>query len=90
MGAGQQRRAGLPVHPPPRAGLHSTALQLHSCSPLAVQDVVEPLMESYRPPGIIKRIFFEEFTFGDAPFRVEGIAVRQLEDEIDLEVDVRW
>jgi hypothetical protein len=25
-----------------------------------VKEVVEPLMEQYRPPGIIKRIFFQE------------------------------
>jgi hypothetical protein len=25
-----------------------------------------------RPPLIMKRIFFQELTFGEAPFRVEG------------------
>jgi hypothetical protein len=37
-----------------------------------VKDVVEPIMEQYKPPGVIKKIYFSEFTFGDAPFRVEG------------------
>jgi Ca2+-dependent lipid-binding protein len=37
-----------------------------------VKDIVEPIMEMYRPPGIMKRIFFQELTFGEAPFRVEG------------------
>lgn len=37
-----------------------------------VKDIVEPIMEQYRPPGIMKRIFFQELTFGEAPFRVEG------------------
>lgn len=55
-----------------------------------VKQIVEPIMEQYRPPGIMKRIFFQELTFGEAPFRVEGIAVRDVEDHIDLEVDVRW
>ena len=45
---------------------------------------------THRPPGIIKRIFFQEFTFGDAPMRIEGIAVKEADDEIDMEVDVRW
>lgn len=54
-----------------------------------VKEVVEPIIEQYRPP-IFKKIFFEELTFGEAPFRVEGIAVKDSADEIDLEVDVRW
>jgi Ca2+-dependent lipid-binding protein len=40
-----------------------------------VKDIVEPIMEMYRPPGIMKRIFFQELTFGEAPFRVEGEGV---------------
>lgn len=55
-----------------------------------VKDVVEPVLESLRPPGIIKRIFFQEFTFGTAPFRVEGIAVREDPNAVDMELDVRW
>lgn len=37
-----------------------------------VKDVVEPIMDAYRPVGLIQKIFFQELTFGDAPFRVEG------------------
>lgn len=55
-----------------------------------VKETVEPIMESLRPPGIIKRIFFQEFTFGTAPFRVEGIAVKEDPTGIDMELDVRW
>ncbi|KAI8474104.1 MAG: hypothetical protein J3K34DRAFT_456945 [Monoraphidium minutum] len=55
-----------------------------------VKETVEPIMETFRPPGIIKRIFFTEFTFGLAPFRIEGITVKESDDEIDMEVDVRW
>lgn len=36
-----------------------------------VKEVVEPIIEQYRPP-IFKKIFFQELTFGEAPFRVEG------------------
>eukprot|EP00877_Chromochloris_zofingiensis_P004904 jgi/Chrzof1/14414/Cz09g02020.t1 len=55
-----------------------------------VKDVVEPIMDAYRPVGLIQKIFFQELTFGDAPFRVEGIAVKDSLGEIDMEVDVRW
>lgn len=55
-----------------------------------VKEAVEPIMESLRPPGIIKRIFFQEFTFGTAPFRVEGISVKEDPSAIDMELDVRW
>ncbi|WIA11325.1 hypothetical protein OEZ85_011448 [Tetradesmus obliquus] len=54
-----------------------------------IKQVVEPIIESFRPPTF-KKIWFEELTFGEAPFRVEGIAVRDLPGEIDMEVDVRW
>jgi len=29
-------------------------------------------MEMYRPAMIMKKIFFQELTFGEAPFRIEG------------------
>jgi hypothetical protein len=43
--------------PPARATLAVTA----PCGPRCA-----------RPPGVIKKIYFQELTFGDAPFRVEG------------------
>lgn len=55
-----------------------------------VKDFVEPIMDQYKPPGLIRRVFFQEFTFGDAPFRIESIKVDEVDDEIDIEVDVRW
>jgi len=55
-----------------------------------VKDTVEPIMEQYKPPGVIKKIYFSELTFGDAPFRIEGITVKEDPDAIDMEVDVRW
>jgi len=54
-----------------------------------VKRQVEPLMDQYRPP-FIKRIFFKKLTFGDAPFRVEGIRVDEKQtDRVQIEVDFR-
>ena len=55
-----------------------------------VKNQVEPLMEQYRPP-FIKRIYFKKLTFGDAPFRVEGIRVDETKtDQVQIDVDFRW
>ena len=55
-----------------------------------VKTQVEPLMEQYRPP-MIKRIYFKKLTFGDAPFRIEGIRVDEKQtDRVQIEVDFRW
>lgn len=35
-------------------------------------------MEQYKPPGLIKKIYFKNLSFGDAPFKVENVWV---EDE---------
>lgn len=43
-----------------------------------VQETVEPLMEQYKPPGLIKKMYFKNLSFGDAPFKVENVWV---EDE---------
>ena len=34
-----------------------------------VKEQVEPLMNQYKPPGLIKKISFVKLTFGDDPFR---------------------
>lgn len=55
-----------------------------------VKSQVEPLMEQFRPP-FIKRIYFKKLTFGDAPFRVEGIRVDEKQiDRVQIEIDFRW
>jgi len=55
-----------------------------------VKTQVEPLMEQFRPP-FIRRIYFKKLTFGDAPFRVEGIRVDEKQlDRVQIEVDFRW
>lgn len=43
-----------------------------------MQETVEPLMEQYKPPGLIKKIYFKNLSFGDAPFKIENVWV---EDE---------
>lgn len=55
-----------------------------------VKHQVEPMMEQYRP-SFIKRIYFKKLTFGDAPFRIEGIRIdKQEKDRILMEMDFRW
>jgi Ca2+-dependent lipid-binding protein len=53
---------------------------------------LEPLLDYYKPPGLIKRIYFKKLTFGDSPPRVEGIRVdrRGSKDEVKIEIDFRW
>ena len=36
------------------------------------------MMEQYKPPGLIKKIYFKNLSFGDAPFKIENAWV---EDE---------
>jgi hypothetical protein len=43
----------------------------------AIKEVVEPLMDEYKPPGLIKKIFFKNLTFGDAPMRAEHVWVEE-------------
>lgn len=55
-----------------------------------VKQEVEPLFDQYKPPGV-KKIYFQKLSFGDAPFRVEGIRIDQTSnDQILLESDFRW
>ena len=35
-------------------------------------------MQQYKPPGLIKKIYFKNLSFGDAPFKIENAWV---EDE---------
>lgn len=42
-----------------------------------VKEVVEPIMDEYKPPGLIKRIFFKNLTFGGAPMRAEHVWVEE-------------
>lgn len=56
-----------------------------------IKEQVEPLMMKFKPPGLIKKIYFQKLTFGDDPFRVEGIRVdKENKEEVCIEVDYRW
>lgn len=54
---------------------------------------VEPMLQEYTPP-FIKKISFKKFTFGDSPFRVEGIQVNDQTDgtqeKVEIDVLFRW
>lgn len=45
------------------------------------QETVEPLMEQYKPPGLIKKIYFKQLTFGDSPFLIENVWVEDHPDK---------
>ena len=48
---------------------------------------MEPLLDAYKPPGLIKKIYFRTLTFGDAPFIIDNIWIDKANDkEICLEV----
>lgn len=53
-----------------------------------MQETVEPLMEQYKPPGLIKKIYFKNLSFGDAPFKVENVWVED-EGEKHVLMEVR-
>ena len=53
---------------------------------LLLQEQVEPILDQYKPP-IIKRIYFKNLTFGDAPFVVEDVWVEEnTKEHVLLEV----
>jgi hypothetical protein len=48
---------------------------------------VEPLLDAYKPPGLVKKIYFKTLTFGDAPFKIDNVWVDKANDnEVCLEV----
>lgn len=56
-----------------------------------IKETVEPLMEQYKPPGLIKKIYFKNLSFGDAPFKIENAWVEdEGEKHVLLEVALRW
>lgn len=58
--------------------------QKATCEP---QASVEPLLDQYKPPGLIKKIYFRTLTFGDAPFKIDNVWIdKASEDEVCLEV----
>lgn len=56
-----------------------------------IKETVEPLMEQYKPPGLIKKIYFKNLSFGDAPFKIENVWVEdEGEKHVLMEVALRW
>lgn len=52
-----------------------------------LQSTVEPLMNDYKPPGLIKNIYFKHLTFGDAPIKIDNVWVEdEGEEHVMLEV----
>ena len=56
---------------------------------VAIKEAVEPMMEQYKPPGLIKKIYFSKLTFGDAPFRIDNVWVED-EGEQHVLLEVRF
>lgn len=53
----------------------------------AIKESVEPIMDQYKPPGLVNRIFFKRLTFGDMPIQIDDIWVEnEGEKHILLEV----
>ena len=53
----------------------------------AIKEAVEPMMDQYKPPGLIKKIYFSKLTFGDSPIRIGNVWVEdEGEDHVLLEV----
>lgn len=54
-----------------------------------LQASVEPLLDAYKPPGLIKKIYFRTLTFGDAPFKIDNVWIDKANsEEVCLEVDL--
>jgi hypothetical protein len=57
---------------------------------LILQEMVEPIFESIKPPAI-GTLEFAKLQFGDAPIRVEAVRMdRDRRDGVYLEMDIRW
>ena len=55
----------------------------------AIKEAVEPMMEQYKPPGLIKKIYFSKLTFGDAPIRIDNVWVEdEGENHVLMEVGI--
>ena len=90
----QAAAGGAPSDVPKRAS-HPQQQVLPACSrhqrspaaPHRLQESVEPIMEQYKPPGLIKKMYFKHLTFGDAPFKIENVWVEEhSKDHVLMEV----
>lgn len=39
----------------------------------AIKESVEPIMDQYKPPGLVKKIYFKRITFGDLPITIDDV-----------------
>lgn len=47
-------------------------------------------MDMYKPPGLIKKIYFRRLTFGTAPFKIDNVWIDRTDpDQVCLEVRPR-
>lgn len=54
----------------------------------AIKEAVEPMMDQYKPPGLIKKIYFSKLTFGESPIRIDNVWVED-EGENHVLMEVR-
>ena len=53
----------------------------------AIKEAVEPMMDQYKPPGLIKKIYFSKLTFGESPICIDNVWVEdEGEDHVLMEV----
>ena len=55
----------------------------------AIKESVEPIMDQYKPPGLVKSIFFKRITFGDSPITIDDVWVEN-EGEKHILLEVRF
>ena len=55
----------------------------------AIKEAVEPMMDQYKPPGLIKKIYFSKLTFGESPIRIDNVWVED-EGEDHVLMEVTW
>ena len=47
-------------------------------------------MDMYKPPGLIKKIYFRRLTFGTAPFKIDNVWIDRTDPtQVCLEVGMR-
>ncbi|KAL6645909.1 hypothetical protein ACP70R_017517 [Stipagrostis hirtigluma subsp. patula] len=57
---------------------------------MVIRDSVEPLLDTYRPPGI-SSLKFSRLSLGTVPPKIEGIRVQSFKKgQITMDVDFRW
>ena len=54
-----------------------------------IKETVTPIMDQYKPPIIIKSMYFKNLTFGDAPMQIDNVWIEQeAENHILMEVSL--